>query len=69
MQGLGFDPTTAREEFAKLGWIDRDGDGLVENEHGKNFPTIDLLYTTNTPRYKWVSLALRDQWKKTLGVD
>jgi oligopeptide transport system substrate-binding protein len=69
VQGLGFDPTTAREEFAKLGWIDRDGDGLVENEHGKNFPTVDLLYTTNTPRYKWISLALRDQWKKTLGVD
>jgi oligopeptide transport system substrate-binding protein len=27
-----------------------------------------LLYTTNTPRYKWISLELRDQWRKVLGV-
>ena len=69
VDGLGFDVAKAKAEFVKLGWIDRDGDGLVENERGFNFPTIDLLYTTNTPRYKWISLALRDQWKKSLGVE
>ena len=35
---------------------------------GKTFPVIDLLYTTNTPRYKWMSLELRNQWRKNLGV-
>jgi oligopeptide transport system substrate-binding protein len=40
----------------------------VEDVDGNPFPVIDLLYTTNTPRYKWISLELRDQWKKHLGV-
>ena len=68
VDGLGFNPKMAKGEFKSAGWEDRDGDGLVEDENGNPFPTIDLLYTTNTPRYKWVSLELRDQWEKTLGV-
>jgi oligopeptide transport system substrate-binding protein len=68
VQGLGFDLTMAKKELASAGWEDRDGDGMVEDVHGNPFPTIDLLYTTNTPRYKWISLELRDQWKKHLGV-
>jgi len=66
--GLGYDPLRAVSELASAGWVDRDGDGFVENEDGLPFPAIDLLYTTNTPRYKWISLELRDQWRKTLGV-
>jgi oligopeptide transport system substrate-binding protein len=68
VDGLGFDPKRAKEELANAGWEDRNGDGLVEDIDGKQFPQIDLLYTTNTPRYKWISLEIRDQWKKTLGV-
>ncbi len=68
VEGLGFDPERAIEELAVAGWRDRDGDGVLENTDGTLFPTIDLLYTTNTPRYKWISLELRDQWKKNLGV-
>ncbi|MBC8309786.1 MAG: peptide ABC transporter substrate-binding protein [Planctomycetes bacterium] len=68
VQGLGFDLTMAKKELASAGWEDRDGDGMVEDVRGNPFPTIDLLYTTNTPRYKWISLELRDQWKKHLGV-
>ena len=68
VNGLGFNPTMAKKELASAGWEDRDGDGMVEDIHGNPFPTIDLLYTTNTPRYKWISLELRDQWKKHLGV-
>ena len=67
--GLNFDPKKGRAELACAGWVDRDGDGTVENELGEPFPPIDLLYTTNTPRYKWIALALRDQWKQYLGVD
>lgn len=68
VDGLDFNPQTAKAELASAGWVDRDGDGLVEDENGKPFPSIDLLYTTNTPRYKWISLELRDQWFKYLGV-
>lgn len=68
VDGLDFDPTAAKMELAGTGWIDRDGDGLVEDAQGNDFPPIDLLYTTNTPRYKWIALELRDQWSKRLGV-
>jgi len=69
VHGLSFNPTKASESLAGAGWVDRDGDGILENEAGNPFPPIDLLYTTNTPRYKWIALELRDQWKKYLGVD
>ena len=66
--GLGFDPQKAHDEMTAAGWEDRDGDGLVENSSGDVFPVVEILYTTNTPRYKWIALELRDQWQKRLGV-
>ena len=66
--GINYDLEKARSEMAKAGWKDRNGDGLVENISGEQFPVIDVLYTTNTPRYKWIALELRDQWQKNLGV-
>ncbi len=68
VEGLGFDPEMAKIELERAGWVDRDGDGFIEDEDGNQFPIIDLLYTTNTPRYKWISLELRDQWRRVLGV-
>lgn len=68
VSGLGFDPVRARAELATAGWSDRDGDGFVEDNEGNPFPIVDMLYTTNTPRYKWISLELRDQWRRVLGV-
>ncbi|MEE2912407.1 MAG: peptide ABC transporter substrate-binding protein [Planctomycetota bacterium] len=68
VDGLTFDAARARAELATAGWIDRDGDGYVEDRSGNPFPVVDLLYTTNTPRYKWISLELRDQWRRTLGI-
>jgi oligopeptide transport system substrate-binding protein len=67
-KGIGFDVDTARRDLTSAGWMDRDGDGLIENEDGEPFPVIDLLYSTNTPRYKAISLALRDMWQRSLGV-
>ena len=67
-QGLDSDPDEARRELAAAGWSDRDGDGLVEDERGRPFPVVDLLYSTNTPRYKNISLALRDMWRRELAV-
>ena len=66
--GLPHDPVRARAELRSAGWEDRDGDGLVENEAGEPFPVVDLLWTTNTPRYKWISLELKSQWERGLGV-
>ena len=68
VKGLNYNPQRAKEEMTSAGWMDRDGDGIVENKDGVPFPPIDLLYTTNTNRYKWISLLLRDQWRNTLGV-
>ncbi len=66
--GLPHDPQRARAELAAAGWEDRDGDGVIENEAGEPFPVVDLLWTTNTDRYKWIALELRDQWQRELGV-
>ncbi len=67
-EGLPYDPQRARAELQAAGWVDRDGDGLVENAQGEPFPMVDLLYSTNTPRYKNISLALRNMWQRELGV-
>jgi oligopeptide transport system substrate-binding protein len=67
-KGLAHDPAAARKELLDAGWVDRDGDGALESASGLPFPVIDLLYTTNTPRYKWISLMLKDQWERELGV-
>ena len=67
--GLGFDPIRAKEELASAGWVDRDGDSIVENANGERFPTIDLLYTTDNPRLRLMALALRDMWRTHLGIE
>ncbi len=67
-RGLPHDPARARTELEAAGWVDRDGDGLVEDASGQPFPVIDLLYSTSGRRYKNISLALRDMWQRELGV-
>ena len=68
VQGLPFDTARARAELTAAGWTDRNNDGEVEDAQGKRFPTVDLLYSTASPRYQNLALALRDMWRRELGV-
>jgi oligopeptide transport system substrate-binding protein len=67
--GIGFDPDRARRELAAAGWKIREGETVVTNEEGEPFPTIDLLYSTNNPRYRDMGSAMRDMWSKHLGLE
>jgi oligopeptide transport system substrate-binding protein len=66
--GLGHDVVRARQEMADAGWADRNGDGKLELADGTVFPTVDLLYSTGSPRYRDLSLAMADMWRNELGV-
>lgn len=66
--GLDYDEDAARAHLMEAGWVDRDGDGRPELEDGTPFPVVSLLYTTNTPRYKQMALALTEQWERVLGI-
>ena len=66
--GLPFDPARALKELASAGWIDRNADGLVENENGELFPTVEIMYSADSPRYRDMSTALGSMWRETLGV-
>ncbi|MBL8746575.1 MAG: peptide ABC transporter substrate-binding protein [Phycisphaerae bacterium] len=65
--GLGFDPARARSELAGAGWLDRDGDGVPENERGVAFPTVELLVTP-AGAHKDVAQVLGRMWERALGV-
>ena len=68
VEGLGLDPDRARAELKAAGYEDRDGDGVVEDARGERFPTVDILYSTASPRYQNLALAMRDMWKRELRV-
>jgi len=64
--GLPFDTERARAEFASAGWTLRDG--VPVNAKGERFPTVEILFASNSPRYRDMSAALADMWTRTLGV-
>ena len=68
-EGLEHDPALARKDLEEAGWLDRNEDGVLESDDGTPFPVVNLLYTTNTPRYKRMAIALREQWERVLGVE
>ncbi len=58
----------AIQHVASAGWSDRNDDGIVENAQGESFPTVDILYSTASPRYQNLALAMRDMFKRELRV-
>jgi oligopeptide transport system substrate-binding protein len=64
--GLAFDPRRAKAELESAGWTLRDGTPV--NARGETFPTVEILYASNSPRYRDMSAALADMWTRTLGV-
>jgi oligopeptide transport system substrate-binding protein len=67
-KGLGHDPERARQELSAAGWSSRTADGIPMRADGTPFPTVDLLYATDSPRYLELSLAMADMWRRELGV-
>lgn len=67
--GLGFDPERARRELAVAGWTRPDDGSIPHDSNGERFPTIDLLYTTDSPRLRDMALTLRDMWRTHLGIE
>jgi len=66
--GLAFDPIKARAELADAGWKDRDNDGVVENESGEKFPTVEIMYSAGSPRYRDMAGALSAMWSEILHI-
>ncbi|MEM7227909.1 MAG: peptide ABC transporter substrate-binding protein [Planctomycetota bacterium] len=66
--GIGYDLDRAIDELRDAGYEFDNRNVLVSRSTGEPFPTIDMLYTTNTQRYKWISLELKAQWESRLGV-
>ncbi len=56
-EDLGYDPAAARALLAEAGY-----------PGGKNFPTLRLLFNTNTSHAR-VAVRIANQWKQTLGVE
>jgi peptide/nickel transport system substrate-binding protein len=63
---LSYDPEGARALLAEAGWVDRDGDGIRENEAGEPLQ-IQVIYNQNQEREQ-VGEILRVQLRE-VGVD
>ena len=64
--GLPFDPARAQREMAEAGWTMRDG--ALRNAQGEAFPTVEIMYSANSPRYRDMASAMADMWQRALGV-
>ncbi|MBT5382833.1 MAG: peptide ABC transporter substrate-binding protein [Phycisphaerae bacterium] len=67
-EGLGFDHERAIHELNEAGWSINDS-GALTNSSGMPFPSVDIKYTTSSPRNRRIATAIRSQWKDALGVE
>lgn len=60
---LPYDLDEARRLLTEAGWVDRDGDGVVENERGDRF-VFEYFYSTGSTFAAKIGAYLRDQCAK-----
>ncbi len=64
---LPHDPAEARRLLAAAGWVDRDGDGVLEDAEGRPF-RFNLLLPAGSDRYLDMATVLQAQLRR-VGVD
>ncbi|MEM7806900.1 MAG: peptide-binding protein [Planctomycetota bacterium] len=58
-----YDPERGREILAELGWEDRDGDGVIEDEQGNPF-RFKLIYPGTSDLWEKIVLFMRDNFAR-----
>ncbi len=67
IKGVPYDPAAARALLEEAGWVDRDGDGFIDDPAGTPFPTVEMLCSAGSYHDK-IALAMGAMWEKALGV-
>ncbi|MFP4144063.1 MAG: peptide-binding protein [Phycisphaeraceae bacterium] len=60
---LPYDPERAKELLAEAGWVDRDGDGVLENQAGGEF-RFELVFPANLGNYEQMAFYLKDAYAR-----
>lgn len=60
---LGYDPEAAKALLAEAGYVDRDGDGVLEDEAGKPF-RFSLIYPSSNNGYQQMAQYLKDAYAR-----
>lgn len=64
----GYNLNIAKEELRKGGYIDRDGDGIVEDQEGNPLDLILLTNTYNSSRFRTGEIIIEDLRKLGINV-
>ncbi len=66
-EGLGYEPELAKTLLADAGWQDRDGDGVIEDESGRPFPTVEILVSSGGG-HEGIAQAISAMWERALRI-
>lgn len=63
---LPFDPSRGREMLRQAGWLDTNGDGVLERTvNGKTVPfEAELAYLSVSPDWRDMAKVIRDEWAR-----
>jgi len=65
--GVGFDPDESRRLLSEVGWVDRNDDGIVEDETGRMFPNVEILISSGGG-HEGIAQAISAMWERELHV-